>query len=152
MKRYKDTPYFITECGKVYRNNKRLRTYYNRGGYEYIKFSICGKIKSHAIHRLVAECYCEGFGGNVVVHHRDGNTKNNHFSNLECITQKQNVHMQDKVGRRNIVECALYHNGEFIKRFESVHDACVFASKKYGVSYSSLNKYRKTKGFCIEKV
>ena len=44
---------------------------------------------------------------------------------------------------RNFKECYLYVNGKKEKSFLSVNEACRYASKKYNVSFSSLNRYRK---------
>lgn len=43
------------------------------------------------IHREVAKAFCENFTQKCVVNHKDGNKKNNCASNLECITQGENI-------------------------------------------------------------
>lgn len=47
--------------------------------------------KTINIHRLVAEIFVAGKEDGLVVNHIDGNKLNNHFSNLEWVTQKRNV-------------------------------------------------------------
>ena len=51
-----------------------------------------------AVHRLVAECFCERPPGNVEVNHKDGNKLNNHFSNLEWVTHLENVRHAYRTG------------------------------------------------------
>jgi hypothetical protein len=55
----------------------------------YCRVSLCkdGKVKSHKIHRLVAETFLNGEGH---INHKDGNKLNNHLDNLEFCTIKQN--------------------------------------------------------------
>jgi hypothetical protein len=59
--------YFIV---LLYKNNKRKRYY---------------------VHRLVADAFCQKKEGKVFVNHKDLNKHNNHFSNLEWVSSKENV-------------------------------------------------------------
>ena len=108
--------------------------------------------KRFAVHRLVAEHYLEGTG--EVVHHKDGNTLNNNVENLEWTTQRENIrHSYKKMSQvRNYRECQLLKDGVPIGHFQSISEACRYASKHYGVSFSSLSKYGKSKGFEVLKV
>jgi hypothetical protein len=49
------------------------------------------KRKNHYVHRLVAESFCDNPLKKPYVNHKDYNTKNNMFSNLEWVTQKENI-------------------------------------------------------------
>lgn len=46
--------------------------------------------KTYNIHRLVAETFIENINNYKIVNHKDGNRKNNHISNLEWVTHKEN--------------------------------------------------------------
>jgi len=48
--------------------------------------------KRIAAHRLVAQNYVPGYFEGAVVNHIDGDKYNNHYTNLEWVTQKENVH------------------------------------------------------------
>lgn len=88
MKQFRDTNYLITENGEVF--NKKRQVFIKpwiRSGYYYISLGAKNKF---AIHRLVAEIYCEGFNLDLDVNHKDGNKLNNHYSNLEWCTRSQN--------------------------------------------------------------
>lgn len=50
-----------------------------------------GQKKSILLHRLVALAFCEGYQEGLVVNHLDENKANNHYMNLEWITQRENT-------------------------------------------------------------
>jgi len=59
-------------------------------GYYYISIRGNKKKKTFKIHRLVALYFVEGYEDGLVVNHKDCNKLNNHFSNLEWVTIKDN--------------------------------------------------------------
>ena len=83
--------YDVKEDGKVFaiHLNKILSPYDNGIGYRALKLLIDGKRKSFYVHRLVAQKYLGDITGKVV-NHIDGDKTNNHVSNLEICTQKEN--------------------------------------------------------------
>ncbi len=92
--------YFVDENGSVFSllNGvySPLKQRVHRQGY--IRFALCenGKIKQFYAHRLVAEQYLPKVEGKNFVNHLDGDKTNNHFSNLEWCTKKENsVHARD---------------------------------------------------------
>ena len=90
MKQYKDTPYFITEDGKIFRNGKELSTSLTNKGYKTHRGTI-NKIRKHiSIHRAVAILYVLNPDNKLQVNHIDGNKLNNHNTNLEWVTNKEN--------------------------------------------------------------
>ena len=56
-------------------------------GYSRLSLSKNGIVKTHKIHRLVAEAFSQGEGH---VNHKDGNKQNNNVENLEFCTSKEN--------------------------------------------------------------
>lgn len=68
-------------------------------GLGYCRVSLCknGKVKTHKIHRLVAESFLNGEGH---INHKDGNKLNNHVSNLEFCTSKENNYHAFTTGLR----------------------------------------------------
>jgi len=103
MKRYQETEYFVTKDGKIFRNGKELKIY--RGAYSTLKLSIDGKSKTRTVHRLVAETYIPNPENKPEVNHWDGNTHNNHVSNLRWSTtsenQKHKHHVLNKCNGEN---------------------------------------------------
>jgi len=104
MKELKDFPgYFITEDGKVfsakktsstnydYNNLKKLKIYLDKGGYCRVALTKGSKSYYKPIHRLIAETYIDNNRNLPQVNHIDENKLNNHISNLEWVTAKQNI-------------------------------------------------------------
>lgn len=87
--------YYVCEDGNVYSkkkgNYKRITPVKNHKGYGYVSFSIFGEVKKAAVHRLVAEHFCENPLLKPQVNHIDGNKENNNASNLEWCTPQENT-------------------------------------------------------------
>ena len=86
--------YMVYEDGKIFscKSNKFLKQTKNSTGYYYIYLCFKGKTKMWFIHRLVAIHFIENLNNKPCVNHLDNNRLNNHFSNLEWCTQKENIH------------------------------------------------------------
>jgi len=59
------------------------------------------KTKTKRVHRLLAEIYLPRVEGKPNINHIDGSKLNNHFSNLEWCTQKENIHHAFSTGLVN---------------------------------------------------
>ena len=59
-------------------------------GYRGVSLSIDGKSHTNYVHRLVAQAFIENPKNKPEVNHIDGNKENNHASNLEWVTHKEN--------------------------------------------------------------
>ena len=70
--------------------------------YEYVKLyskekdKLCDA-KLRAIHRLVAQYFCEDFTEEKQIHHRDRNTRNNTSENLVCLTEEEHREEHRKI-------------------------------------------------------
>lgn len=82
--------YSVTECGVVVntRTSKILKPDLNSAGYQRVTMSSNGKTKRMTVHRVVALTYLGD--SDLVVNHKDGNKLNNHYTNLEWVTQSEN--------------------------------------------------------------
>lgn len=145
--------YSVTENGVVtnIRTNKPLKREYGKTS-KYPVYALCknGKRKRHTVSRIVAMAFLPTDNyENLVVDHIDGNIENNHVSNLQWITQRENIHRSYRTMTqvRNYRKCCLLKGAKQIGEFQSVVEACRFAAKNFGISFSSLNKYRKANGF-----
>ena len=76
---------------KYFENNEIMTPTDNGNGYLIVSFKILGKRKNHYVHRLVAEHFVENPYNKDIVNHIDCNKKNNVATNLEWVTQKENV-------------------------------------------------------------
>lgn len=88
--------YSVDENGNV-RNDKRgtiLKPYNNKAGKGYLYVCLYnGHIKqgAYGVHRLVAQTFIPNPLNKQQVNHIDGNTLNNHVSNLEWVSPLENV-------------------------------------------------------------
>lgn len=62
------------------------------GRYHQVTFSVLGNTTTFYVHRLVYETFVGTIPANKVINHKDGNRENNNLNNLECISQKENIH------------------------------------------------------------
>lgn len=98
--------YKISEFGNVYNsNNIELKTFKSSDGY--LRISIPSLYHSRrvkrSIHKLVTETYINNgkvFESDVnkQINHIDGNKLNNHYSNLEIVTNTENVNKAHDLG------------------------------------------------------
>ena len=80
-----------------------------------------------AVHRLVAQAFVEGYknDGGLEVNHKDGNKRNNHASNLEWVTKKENQdHAVAKGLRKQAVRVAHPVTGEEFPSITKAAKAC----------------------------
>lgn len=106
MKRIKDYPdlFSITENGELWshRSNRFLKKTINNDYFTHATRigGRDGKVVLFRIHRLVAEAYCDNPDNKPFVNHKDGDKLNNHESNLEWCTAKENVDHAYELGLR----------------------------------------------------
>lgn len=99
--------YMISNFGRVisiFNGNKRSRSHTDilkpRGhSHGYLRVHLVGK--DFYIHRLVAEFFCEKKPGKNLVNHKDGNKKNNIYTNLEWCNPEDNVRHAYATGLQN---------------------------------------------------
>jgi hypothetical protein len=102
MKKFRDTDYYISENGDVFRFGKKRKPDCDPRGYCRVSISKNGISKRYKVHRLVAELYVENPQQKEFVNHIDGNPSNNHFSNLEWVTAQENSLHATRVLKKNI--------------------------------------------------
>jgi hypothetical protein len=123
---------------------KSLKLYFNKQRYHVVSLFRCGKRVGAKVHRLVAVVFL-GFHSDKVVNHKDGNKINNQLSNLEWITQKENViHARDtgllkpqkneNNGRAKLKEFQVLD----IRKMKSENMKLKDISKKYSIGMSQL--------------
>jgi len=102
--------YEISEYGNIYSTGKgnstcSLYKQYREipprlkaSGYLHVKLFKDGVRKHYSIHRLVALNFIKNTDNKPQVNHKDGNKQNNHISNLEWATAKENIRHSVKMG------------------------------------------------------
>ena len=89
----KSTNYEISNDGLVknVKNHTVLKTRVTIYGYSDVKIMIDNKSHRKRVHRLVAEAFVPNPDMKPQVNHKDGNKLNNHFTNLEWVTNAENI-------------------------------------------------------------
>lgn len=139
--------YYITNFGNVYSVKsgeiKQLAVNTDSRGL-YLLVHLC-KEKPHnvLIHRLVAKAFVPNPNDLPEVNHKDKNTQNPRFDNLEWCTRKENLYdsYSTMSSTRNYNTCELYKAGKLVDVFQSITEATKYAETKFGVSRTSLEKY-----------
>lgn len=162
--------YQVDTNGVVYsKRDFPLKFSVNPGGYAIVNFTVNGRSISRSVHSIVANQFLPvPEQTQTQVNHKDGNKLNNHISNLEWVTPKQNVdHARYVLGRNNIgafnhkaipVRAYDEHTGKLMMLFDSMADAGRYfapAGKNFRQYQNSIcraaNGKRKTyKGFIWE--
>ena len=143
--------YNIMKNGNVI-NLKKNRIVPQRciNGYMISSLTYLGKSKNFTIHRLVAITYIKNPKNLKIVNHKDGNTMNNDVSNLEWVTQHDNVlHSIDKGNNvshpRHVIQLK---DGKIIGKFNSVTEAGTHVGlTRYSISKACLGINKSAGGF-----
>ena len=144
--------YLIDENGTIYstKNNIVIKTRFDQGGYKRVCLrDNTGKKHFRSIHQLVLSAFNESEyrrlkdsyekdkNDYLVVNHIDSNRTNNHISNLEVVTQQENIRHGIEHGNwaSNQVMIKFLASGE-VKQFSSMTGA----SKYLDLNESTLQK------------
>jgi hypothetical protein len=107
-RKVRDWPYEVSNYGRVrrldWKINRRstpfLRLHRNiNNGYLFVLLSDWPRRITANVHRLVAQAFLGPRPDGYTVNHIDGNPSNAHVSNLEYVTQSQNILHAVKIGR-----------------------------------------------------
>ena len=129
--------YQVSNFGNVKTLNNRILSSNDNNGYLHVCLS--KPYNCHmAVHRLVALTFITNHDPekNTIVNHIDENTHNNHQSNLEWTTQKDNVNKssKDKTHKKSVIQKDMDDN--VICIFATINEA----AEKVGVDRTTISK------------
>jgi hypothetical protein len=95
------------------------------------------------VHRLVAEAFIETETNKLEVNHKDGNKLNNHFSNLEWATRKENALHSTRTLKKNIgsqVASSALKEEQVLEIIELLNagESQISVANKYGVTNHAI--------------
>ena len=99
------------------------------------------KRRTYTIHRLVALAFCDNPNGYKTVNHKNLDKTNNHYWNLEWVSQERNIHhyynSNQKGKPRNMRAIEVWDvKGNFLGEFPSINNA----AKNLGTTASTLHQ------------
>lgn len=142
--------YELHENGCVFslKTNKFIKQQLRRGGYYGVGIMINGKCKKFYTHRLIAIHFIPNPDNKPQVNHKDGNKLNNHISNLEWNTAKENIKHAHKIGLVKISDkCRMINRERGFNTFGKNHPSSkpiiqMYTNKEFA-SISEAAKYFK---------
>lgn len=129
--------YYIDEYGNIYsyyKGIKKLKPLYDKDGYLIIKLlTKTNKYKFYRINRLVGITFIPNPNNYPIVHHKDNNKVNNHVSNLEWTTVRQNTLERYKINN--------YHFVKKVKAILPTGEELIFNSVKECAEYFEITYF-----------
>lgn len=121
---------------KVFRQGKILKFNKKRTGYLSVDLTENNKIKTMSVHRVIAQTFLGNYDENLQVNHKNGIKTDNRVSNLEMVTNSENIKHAYKTG--------LLVNGNK-KRIRCKQLNMIFESSTQGAEYINEIKYKYSK-------
>lgn len=140
-----ESRYMVSNEGRVlsllFNTFKSLRL--DRHGYPAVNITENGKRWKKSVHRLVADAFCEKRGDDAnQVNHLDGVKTNNHASNLEWVTGKENTAHSIRTGlTTKITRPKLTENDVVAIRLSGESTGVI--AKEYGVGTSCIREVKR---------
>lgn len=143
--------YEISSLGEV-KNTHRgtvVRPVLTRKGYERVGLWKNNKGKIESVHKLVMEAFVGACPKGLQINHKNGVKTDNRLSNLEYVTQSENMLHAYNSGlnkkRKRAIQLTL--SGEKVKTFESLISAEIEGFKRDQISLCCSGKRKTHRGF-----
>jgi len=167
--------YKIYEDGSIWseRKHRFLKQYPNGITYRYMYVCLVGHDRQQlrtGVHRIVAQHFIDSpSDGKTEINHKDLNSVNNHWTNLEWVTHRENIlharslkewkpgrkpgfkHSEEikrKMAEKKMKKVALISDNEMIK-FNSIDQLCKETDMYYKKFYRLVNSHNTWNGFKI---
>ena len=145
-----ETNYEVSALGQVrHRYTKQIKKLNSGATSPYLLVQIYvkgGKRKSYLVHRLVAKYFIPNPDNKEQVNHIDGDKLNNHYSNLEWVTPKENMAHALKAGLHK-----RYNNQTYKGKFGSEHNRSMRITCN-GVLYNGISEASRLTGISVSTI
>lgn len=148
------TKYEVYEDGRIwsYSHKKFLKPTTNNKGYQRVRLSDNeGKQKTYSVHRVVYESVTgEPIPKGMQVNHRNEAKTDNRFSNLNLMTNKENVNYgtrNERMAKAKSKQVGAFKNGELVLVFPSTNEAGRNGFVSSNVAACCRGKLKTYKGF-----
>jgi len=139
--------YSVNEEGDVFSHRRGIKLKPRLVSARYYYVTLTGK--GRLVHRLVAEAFLPNYLEKPQVNHIDGNKLNNHISNLEMATAKENTLHSFKTGLQVSLKGENRWNAKLtnedvtiIKSLLLKGEKGVSIAKKFGVGRNAISKIK----------
>ena len=160
--------YSVDIYGNIYSNPREgtkggiLKTWSDKKGYKRVSIWINGKMHQKQVHRIVAEVFLPNPQNKSQVNHKDGVKNNNHISNIEWATPKENTKhafnnglakspSTGMTGYKSFRGKEVFQydiNGKYLCSFGSIRQAGISTNTSpSSISYCINNKLKSAGGF-----
>lgn len=153
-KQYKDTCFYVSDCGRVknIKTNNILKGNLRDNGYLRVGLRIDRKLISYNVHNLVWEVWIGKQKG--VINHINGNRVDNRLENLEDITQSENIRkaLYETRTKKTVPVCALDDDKNIRYVFPSQIEAERFFNLGRGTVCRAIQEKIKRANFYWERM
>lgn len=147
--------YQVREDGEIWsvNRNKFLAQRYDKSGYKRVNLHKDGVMTVLYVHRIVAEAFIPNPENKKTVNHTDENKKNNHWTNLSWMTQKENNAYGTRSARIAASQSKPIRNVDTGETYKSIKEAAAAIGCASGSLCRALKKAdRKCFGYRWEYV
>ena len=152
--RYKNTQYYCTPYGDVYRKIiggfKPMAKGTDIGGYVTVAICINGKKHLKKAHRMVYEAWRGEIPGGLCVDHLDFNRRNNNISNLQLLSKSENSKRKKEPMAGMLNPKSFMSDKLIIKCFESQKLPRNSRSKFVGIRAKQINRIVKGESHLVD--
>lgn len=141
--------YRVSEDGHIWsvKRGHEIAQRYDKWGYLRCNLSKEGKVYTRYIHQLVAQAFIPNPEDKPTVNHKDENKENNHWTNLEWMTVKENNQYGTRAARAAASKCKPVECVETGETFESIKAATAAYDISSGALCKALKNGTKCKGY-----
>lgn len=142
--------YTVNEYGEIFSTRgKPLCQWFDNMGYKMVVLYKNGSRNYKRVHRLVYEAFKGTIPDGYIVNHIDEDRGNNTLSNLEIITNSQNIKHFHEYNEQKSYDISVYkkEDDSFVSRYSSLRSLCVDLKLNRKTVTSIIKGIKKTNNY-----